>query len=184
MKFGIIVLAIIVLPVIVYSQSNSNGYIGLFIDDAHSSWCVTFSGEFQALEVWVWCLPGVNGVICANFDLHYPSNIIVSTSYINEDIFSPSLSNTECLPGYCYKECQYDWHWIYRTVFYITDYEPSYIEIIDHPVCGYYHLNNCEEGHPEETCKILTNLYINSCEPYAVQESSWGVIKSLFRLNY
>ena len=75
MKYGLIILAILIASGNVYSQGMTNGYIGLFADDIHASWCVQ-GVEFYQIEMWVWCLPNDEGIICVDsedFTVNFPS---------------------------------------------------------------------------------------------------------------
>ena len=159
------------------------GYIGLFADDMHESWCTSIIGA--AFNMWIWALPGENGMKCAEFAIQYPTaGIFAGTVTVN-----PGKSATlGDLPGgfsICYTECNWDWQWIaYQSIFVMVG-DPLVFEIIPSPIVyplPVYQFANCNEGYPKEPCIKFTNLYVNGeCGPIATEESSWGAIKDLFK---
>ncbi len=161
------------------------GYIALFTDDARTAWCVTGTGFYPA-DVWIWCLPGVNGQICAEFAIGYPSNVIGSTVTWNEPLISVFLGDLPNGLSVCFVDCQHDWFWIVHMALWVTDPIPAYIEILPHPGAGVYQFANCLEGYPVEPCTKLTNFYVNygpeepECGVLGVEDTSWGAIKSIF----
>jgi hypothetical protein len=169
------------------AQWGPIGYIGLFADGDHTIWCVQGEG-FYPVEVWVWCLPGQNGMICAEFDLEYPSNIIASTVTANPIIPPIVVPPPEGGYSLCFSSCQWDWIWIFHQALYVTDSSQSNVEIVPCPCSGAYQFANCLDGFPTEACIKYTNLFINynylsdpECTVTSVEEASWGAIKSLYR---
>jgi len=178
-----------------YSPCHSQapvGYIGLFAGEHHGPWCVEGEG-FYPVEMWIWCLPSFNGQICSEFAISYPPNVIKSTFAANVAILAVTLpgcimcEDNICKFCCCYNSCQMDWHWMCHQLLYVTDQTPSYCEIIPNPDVGAYHFANCDDGYPFEPCIKYTNLYFNyspgdpECSVTAVEVTSWGAIKSLFR---
>jgi hypothetical protein len=161
----------------------ATGYIGLFADDYHGSWCVTGEG-FYLVEMWVWCLPSENGLICYEMGVDYPSNVIQSTATWNNNI-NPCVGCTKY--SLCFIWCETYWVWPWHQTLYVTDSEKSVIEITVHPDWGILSFYNCEEGYPAEPCTPYTSLYINyspsdpECQATSVEARSWGAIKTLLR---
>ena len=161
------------------------GYIGLFVGDMHDSWCINGVGFYQA-SMWVWCLPGQNGMVCAEFNISYPANVVTGSLNYNPAIPPLIIPSPD---GYslCLIECYWDWVWMFNQIFYVTDANKTMIEIVPHGDAGVYQFANCEDGFPVEPCIKLTNLHINyeqgesECSVTGVETSSWGAIKSLFR---
>jgi hypothetical protein len=114
--------------------------IGLYTDPndppSVESACVTGVG-FYFVEMYIWCLPEASqwthGVLCAEFAISYPDNVIQSTVTINTDIRSVDLGTLPTGYSICYKSCQDYWHWIAHQSLYVTNAEPSWIEIVKHP---------------------------------------------------
>jgi hypothetical protein len=165
-------------------QSFPLGYIGLFTDDTHSAWCATGVG-FYPVEVWVLCLPGSLGQICAEFKVCNPVNVITSTITWNTPIISVTLGDPDTGLSVCYIACQTDWHWIYHRLYYVTDPTQTYIYICAHPDIGTFQFANCEPGYPIEPCTALTHMYLNyeppapECLGMGTEDASWGAIKSM-----
>ena len=163
-------------------------YIGLYVDNERSSWCATGVG-FYPVEMWIWCLPGPLGQICAEFMVTYPVNVITSTVTWNVPIISVSLGDLSSGLSVCYVNCLYDWHWPAHQTLYVTDPTATYCTIQKHPDPAVEDIQfaNCEPGYPTEPTTVLTNLYFNygptdaECMGTAVEETSWGAIKSLYR---
>jgi hypothetical protein len=161
------------------------GYIGLFADELHSSWCATGVG-FYAVEMWIWCVPNVvEGTICSEFRVCYPANVIQSTVTWNDAIISVSLGDLPSGLSVCYIMCQWDWYWIAHQALWVTDPTMTIVYICVHPDTGEYSFANCTPGYPMEPCIIYTNLYLNygpaepECLGTATQSASWGAIKSM-----
>ena len=165
-------------------QSFPLGYIGLFTGEDHSFWCVSGAG-FYPVEVWILCLPGSLGQICAEFMLCNPVNVITSTVTWNTPLISVSLGDLDVGLSVCYVSCQTDWHWIAHRLYYVTDGTQTMIEICPHPDVGVYQFSNCEPGYPIEPCTKLTNMYLNytiedeECQAMGTESASWGAIKAM-----
>lgn len=171
-------LALLLVSVTANAQT---GYIGLFADAAHTDCNVNGSGFYPA-TMYIWCLPGMNGQICAEFRVIYPANIIQSTVTSNVALISVTLGDLPAGMSVCYKECQYGWNWPFQQALWVTGPETTLIEIGPHPSVGVYQFANCKSGYPTEPCTRLTNLTINQVGDclYGVEQSSWGAIKGLF----
>ncbi|MBN1884095.1 MAG: hypothetical protein JW876_01060 [Candidatus Krumholzibacteriota bacterium] len=160
------------------------GYMGLYADGERGSWCVTGVG-FYPVEMWIWALPGELGSICAEYMIAYPANVIQSTVTFHDPIISVALGNIASGLSVCFTECRYDWYWIAHQLLYVTGPEKTAVRIVAHPDVGVYQFANCTPGYPLEPLVILTNLYINygfddaECMGTAVEEASWGAIKSM-----
>jgi hypothetical protein len=160
------------------------GYIGLFADVDHTTWCVTGAG-FYPFNMYIWCLPSYLGQICAEFMVCYPANVIQSTVTWNDPIISVSLGDLPSGLSVCFDPCQTTWFWIANQAMYCTDPTQTYIYICPHPDVGVYQFANCEPGYPTEPCIALTHLFINytagdpECETTGTEDASWGAIKSM-----
>ncbi len=137
------------------------GYIGLYVDDQHEYYCAEGVG-FYPVEMWVWCLPSERGMICPEFAIDYPVNVIQSTVTFHPDlgiIIDPP--DAEEGISVCYQSCRWDWVWVFHQSLWVTDPTKTYIQIVPHPDIGVYRFANCEPGYPTEPCIKLTNLYLN-----------------------
>ena len=79
-----LVLLLLIFPSHVQSQLPSTGYIGLFIDEYHTNWCINGSGYYE-IELWIWCLPSQNGLWQGVFAIQYPNNVIEGSWTHNDD---------------------------------------------------------------------------------------------------
>jgi hypothetical protein len=86
-----------------------------------------------------------------------------------------------------YRECQYDWHWLYKQELLIISHEPTAIGVSIHPDYFTQEYLSCESGHPayayNRTLPLIFNM--DPCEdccipprtaPVGTEGSSWGAI--------
>ena len=176
-------LLLTVLSGTVYGQQY--GSIGLFAEADRSAWCVKGTG-FYPVEMWIMCLPGMNGQICAEFGVRYPSNVIESTITPNDALISVVIGSLNGGISVCYVECQYDWHWNYHQTLWVADGTRTSCEIVANMKTGAYQFANCLDGCPIEPAIKYQNLYINydstepECNKSFLGERSWGAIKEMF----
>jgi hypothetical protein len=174
----------IVLTLLLVSGAANAQFMGIYTADDHSYWCATGVG-FYPVEIWIMCLPGPLGVICNEFSLCYPPNVIQSTVTKNMTIISVDMGDLPSGWSVCYILCQYDWFWIAHQTLYVTTPDPAVIEVCPHPGVGVYQIANCEPGYPVEPCAVLTNFFVNygpeepECQGTATEDASWGAIKSM-----
>lgn len=180
------VLALLFIGAAASAQLPLVGYIGLFADDNRDTWCVNGVGFYQ-IEMWVWCLPSTPGMICAEFAISYPGNVVQSAITFPPPVIIPEVFEPETGVNACFTECQMQWTWAFHQTLFVSDALPSYLEIIKHsdPSIEYIRFATCEPGNPTEPVKKFTNLYINyapeesPCTYMATESRSWGAIKSL-----
>lgn len=183
-RLTFLIVALLLLPSVVYSELPRIGYIGLFSDDNHSGWCIEGTGVYT-FEMWIWCLPSSYGLFCAEFRIDYPEAITQSTVTKNTDIISVELGDLASGWSVCFPECILDeWIWPAHQTLYVTDDStPMEISVVEHPLVGEYYFANCD--FDTEPIRIIASLYINftkedfPCMVMGVEESSWGAIKSM-----
>lgn len=175
--------ALLLISGIASAQNPQVGFMGLYVDENHSVCEVVNPGGFLPFNLWIWCMPSVNGQICAEFMITYPSNVITSTVTSNDAIISVTLGDLTSGMSVCYVECQWDWNWPFQQAMYLTDTAPTWIEIVPHPDIEppTYQFANCETGYPTEDINIINQLALNQSNVVAVEEASWGAIKSLYK---
>jgi hypothetical protein len=135
------------------------GCIGLYADDQHSDWCVNGEG-FYPIDMWVWCRPSGNGLICAEFAVQFPSNTIQSTITWHPDI-SVTIGDIWVGLSVCFTHCFYDWVWPLHEVVYVTDPTQTMIEVVEHPDAGHIAFLNCLPESLIEPADVCTHLYLN-----------------------
>ena len=137
-----------------------------FVTGGHEVYAYCPKNGMYAIEMWIWCQPGLNGMICAEFSVDYPFNIIDATVETNMDIHSVSLGDLDTGISVCYQHCQYNWHWIYHQTLLVTDPNPGAVMIVQHVDAGMLQVANCLEGHPLEEAISWLGLYYNDpCPP-------------------
>ncbi len=167
---------LIVLAAPASAQLPANAYFGLFTDEARTDWC--FSGTGMQTMYFI-VLPSQEGLICSEL-----STALVGTGVM---FFAPTYNPDTALPvmggvpgdlAHCFNSCYYDWVLICSVGLFIQDATPKTIEIGPFATQPYPNALDCigEEGW----AIAFTTFYINGCGPTAVEESSWGAIKSMY----
>jgi hypothetical protein len=187
-----ILLAVIISGLAVGSLAKlpPRGYISLYADGSrvYNSYCQVYPGSSIAkIEMWVWCLPGENGLWGAEFAIGYPANVVLDRVVYNSSltvILGTMLAGTSTR----FDACQWDWSWIAHQTLYVNSVQETYLEVIPHPVRGVFQFFNCGVGNPAEPCLKGTTLYLNAqtspCLPpetaIGTGGSTWGAVKSLY----
>jgi len=182
----------IFLAVLLFSTAASaqtNGYIGLFADDAHTTWCATPASIPGNFNMYIFCLPNTDGMYCAEFMLEMPSDptLILATTTPQAG-YSIILGDLASGVSFCFLECKTDWIWIYTVLMVATSGNQNMVQIVPHPTAGGPNFSNCIEPiRPMYNAVIFTNLYANytdgvdpECSETAVSEMTWGAIKSMY----
>ena len=133
-------------------------YIGLYDsgDRINAGYCFEYSELYEQFDVWVWVLPGDEGMICAEFSIDHHDWV-----YVIGQIPNPDHYNTLGSPIYpdgvsiCFGTCQTEWTWLYHLQMLTKEIETGYIEIREHPDAGAYQIANCNEGYPFQPVTIL-----------------------------
>ncbi len=178
------------LAVLLFSTATSaqtKGYICLFSEIEHTTWCSTAATIPGALTIYVFCLPSVDGAFGAEFKLNYPDDptIMPSAETYNPDVtvVMGSFSNGA---GIGFNECKNDWFMIASQMFITTSSNQVMISIAPHPTSGGPSLADCGPLHAKYTATAFNNLYINyppgspECSETATAEITWGAIKSMY----
>lgn len=140
-------------------SETAAGYIGIYADEAHSVYCLS-PAQYTQFDVWIWCLPGDNGLQAAEFAVSVPPSVILLSTVQNPDI-TFSLGSITAGISVAYGSCHEDWTYTHHlTCMSIAENVTSAIEIVAHPSSGAYQFASCEAGNPIEPCAILNNLYL------------------------
>jgi len=182
MKKGLLFgLALLFLSSVAFAQLPPVGYIGLYVDGEHSSSCAMGVG-FYPVELWIWHLPSDLGMICSEFMIVYPLNVIQSTVTTNP-LVSVTLGTLDAGMSVCLVNCAWDWTWSFHQALWVTNPEPTEITVAKHPdeMIQCIQNANCEPGYPTECIVVLTKVLLNTeCppeNPVGTEEASWGAIK-------
>jgi hypothetical protein len=172
------------------AQLPPRGYISLYADGDHaySAYCPPPPGfPIAKVEMWMWCLPGENGLAGAEFAVGCPTNAMADRVLYNGHL-SVLLGNPLEGISVRFDACQWDWCWVAHQSLYVNSLQQTYLEIVPHPGSGVFQFFSCAEGNPAEPCLKGTNLSLNAtavpCVPpetaIGAEGSTWGTMKSLF----
>ena len=173
----------------VEAQLPPKGIISLYADQAraYGAYCAIPPGYSVAkVEMWVWCLPGENGLQGVECAVSYPSNVICDRITYNGAL--AALQGT--LSGglsVSFGTCQWNWCWIAHQTLYLTSLQQTFLEVSPHPGSGVFQFFNCGAGNPAESCLKGTILSLNASAPCLMPETAigaagatWGALKALF----
>ncbi len=162
------------------------GYIGLFADEARTSWCLESTDIPFQFNVWVFCLPSDNGLRGAEFSI----SDFAPTYFLTGRAPGPyvSLSMGDIFDGISYSLylCRTDW--VLLDVYSIMATGPGQtaIWLMDHAETGRIGVANCLPGYPVEAAYTYTSIFVNyppgspECAGTATEETSWGAIKEMY----
>lgn len=175
----------------VLAQPPALGTVGLYADEArvYFAACPYPAGyPIAKVDMWIWCLPGENGLMAADFAVSYPENVIRDRITWNPLIATHAGDFAlGCSANFI--ECQWDWVWVAHEVLYVSSHLETFAEIIPHAGVGAYRFLNCEGPLCcWEECIKGTALFLNTtlypCRPpelaIALETSAWGAIKGFF----
>ena len=161
------------------AQTPAQTHVGLFVDDSHTSWCA-FGTPVYEVELWIWAQPGAGGLTATAFDMPYPTGTDGYAGVKNPDLRSSATKcKLDCAWSFVFVNCQTSWVWLYHETLTVSSPDQMMIKLQYHPTGeNYVSVWNC--NNEEEQGVILSNLYINTCQPLPTWPSTWGAIKSLY----
>jgi len=166
-----VVLAAIVLAA-AYAQSPAEvlpyGSIGLYVDEGRSSNTVSYPGAPAEFTMYVFCRPGEQGMIAAEFGIAYPANVIPAA--VTENLLiSISLGSLDAGISVAFLDCQNDWVWTHHQSLFLVNADETRIEIEKHRAADAYQFATCELGYPAEPALISSAVCCNAaCPPDTV----------------
>ncbi len=171
------------------ASAQSQGYLGIFTDENHTSWCGSAASVPGTFNAWIYALPrGDVGTWCAEFMLQMPADasLMLGSSTPNPDN-SVIMGDLTTGVSFCFVECQYGWTVIYEILLVDTGGNQNVIQIVPHPDAGGPNFVECTEERPMYEAVAFNNLYVNytdgvdpECSATATAERTWGAIKSLY----
>ena len=186
-RYLMIFLAVLLFSTAVSAQTN--GYIGLFADDTHTTWCTAAATIPGAFTMYIIALPRDDGMFCAEFAIQMPADptLVMATATPNPDN-SVIMGDLASGVSFCYLVCQNDWVWIYNVMMVDQAGNQNMVQIVPHPDAGGPWFANCVlPDRPIYEAVVFTNLYVNyengvdpECSETATAERTWGAIKSLY----
>lgn len=156
-------------------------YIGMYADENHSD-CDWTGPLYSTVTFWVWVLPGDDGIMCAEFQIVTPANVINASTVPNPEA-GYSIGDALIAPGttICFPACRTDWVYTHTVTCLILDSSPSQIRIEPHGDYGTVRAAACTDPLTDVEMVVLTNMYINQTCAIGARPSSWGAVKQLLR---
>jgi hypothetical protein len=153
----------------VYMAQWSGGLIGLYVDESRTQNRVD-PPPFTPFDVYVWCKPSEQGMICAEFAIDFSQHVMPMDLTTNPIVVVQMGDPISGLSS-CFGACESDWVWTHILRFMLTDALVGTIEIAPHQDVGVYQFANCLPGHPLENVNICSIIYIRHYGPATVLES-------------
>lgn len=189
MKKLLIVVAILIVaasPIDAYAD----GWMDLFADSTHSSWCVYAEPgiPYIPFSVYLFVRPPADGMIGYMVTLIIPDPNITYGVTLHPDVSSP-VGDWETGKSVPFWHCQTD-PWILCATFQMVTYPEGLqpgcqlIELAPHWAKDNILIATCPENYPTVPVQHQIGVYLN-CDPcpdfIATKEKSWGAIKSLYK---
>ncbi len=163
-------------------QADATTYIGIYADEVHSE-CSSYPAPYLLVSFWVWVQPGADGMICVDYEITTPPNVIEAAALVNPEA-GYHIGDAIVPPGstVCFPTCRTEWVWTHQLQCLVTDVAPSIITLDPHDDYGILRASSCiEPEYPAEEMVKLNDLFLNQECFLATQASSWGAIKSLLK---
>ncbi len=155
----------------------------------HSMCEVHTSVVYQDIEMWIWyCADQQLGLTAGEFKIVYPTSTFVIQGAVTSnpantvELGSLGAGISWTVGGL---NCQYEWYWSHHQTLTLKRITASgFVQIVPDPalVTPPFDLisTSCELGFPIYVDTKLSNLALNQTCQIAVQDKSWGAIKSLY----
>lgn len=164
--------------------AGENYYVAMFTaGETRDGMNVNIADPYTPYEVWVWILPGDDGLKGFDFKIVIGDDIC-STNTDNPDIsvtLNSPTSSWGWVGSFGSGLCQYDWVWLTKLDMLAVSTDPHHIEIVDNPKSHAVEASTCLEGYPIVDMIVYNSFGINAPGEVEARESSWGAIKSAYR---
>jgi hypothetical protein len=186
-KYLMVFLAVLLFSTAVSAQTQ--GYIGLFSDDTHTSWCASAASVPGNFTMWMFALPKEGGATCAEFMIQMPADpsLIMATLTPHPDASSAIIGHPTSGVSFCWNLCHEGWTWIYSALMVDTSGNQNTIALVPHPTAGGPNFTECDGDRVIYPAVIFNNFYVNyvngvdpECDETGTAPASWGAIKSLY----
>ena len=162
----------------VSAQLPPRAYYGLYVDDTHTTYCITGPGSFT-IYCMVW--PSDGGLDSVEFKVTPSAGMIIYLPELNPDI----ILSMGTFPGELvatFGTCWLDWTVICSASLMVSGDGTNQEEVIFEPYTGSPFLKFVDCDGIEEEAVALNYLYANypTCPEYASRESTWGAIKNMY----
>jgi len=186
-KYLMVFLAVLLFSTAVSAQTQ--GYIGLFTDDTHTSWCQSGHAVPGNFTMWMFALGKTGGTHGAEFMIQMPADpsLIMATLTPHPDASAAIIGHPTTGVSFTWLSCQEGWTWIYQALMIDTSGNRNVVAIVPHPTAGGPTFLECQDPRPLYDAVIFNNLYVNyvngvdpECDETGTAPASWGAIKSLY----
>jgi hypothetical protein len=153
----------------------------------HSA-CSVFVPAYTEINMWIWWLPDPSkGLNTVEFKIVFPATSIVGVEGVTPNplvLAEIGTLGAGIASTVGELQCQYGWYWSHQQMLLVKKTTASTITIVMDPLLANppydVIIASCELGSPSYACTKLNNLGVNSSCIVAVQDKSWGAIKSLY----
>lgn len=157
-------------------HAGPRSYTGLFLDADRITNVLWYSTPYTFFTMWVWILPGDNGLVDIEYDLTVPSWLLNLPPTTNPYFTMNCDEEFFCTVDFCGCRSN-EWFWISQNDFFTLE-----VKVGDIFFTGWgetIKAHSCLAGNPEESITLLSNITINYVPP-SVESASWGAVKSLY----
>ena len=179
---AILTAIVIATAVTITVPAGADTFVGIYADEGRTL-CSLYPAPYSPVTLWVWVQPGQDGMMCVEYEIVIPFNVIDAYTQVNPAA-GYHIGDAIVPPGaeVCFPGCVTDWIWIHQVMCLVTDANPSIVTLEPHDDAGILRATTCAEPAPwyEEMTKI-NDMFFNQGCCLAAEESSWGAIKSILR---
>lgn len=156
-------------------------WIGLYSDLVHFDWCAEeICPGFCPLSIYAWVLPGYRGVQAVEFAVSFPPVVIPSSVTLNCSRVDCIRMCLEPCGSWVFAQCETDWVWVLRHDVYVVGSALGYARLVPPQGLSQMSCASCEPGFPVYPMYSICEFFFNGCGDMAVEQSTWGSIKSLY----
>jgi len=156
------------------------GIIGIYSDLDMTSKCSRGAAV-------VWCRPSKRGMNAARFRCNFPSNVTATRTMTNNLAVSTVTGNESCGFSVYFNSCKTGWTWVFLYTVVSLDGELSSTSLAGECSSGSLAFDDCAPGTDwADPVLVSSNLLFNyppgdpACST-AIETSSWGAIKAIYR---
>jgi len=170
-------------------SAQTQGYMALFADIDHTSWCTSAASVPGSFNMWIFVLPKAGGTYGCEFMLKMPDDptLFAGSKTPHPDASAAIIGDPLTGVSFTYLVCEEGWTWVYQYMIIDTGGNQNAIEIAPHPTIGGPNMLECPDPRPVYVAVIWNKLYVNytdgvdpECSETATAEKSWGAIKSMY----
>ena len=153
-------------PVTILAQAPVTGRFALYADSLRTSNEIDGVDIYVPFEVYLFCQPGENGMIGAEFALGSTTGSLVATETEWHASTTVVLGTLTGGVSVGLLECQTDWICLAKLTMINTGIYPTELNVLRHPDIGYYQFASCLPERPLEQVFYGPSFCVNmECPP-------------------